>query len=263
MQSLQRGRMNTPLPPRLPWPPDFADVVIHTDVATRDSHVGYRAAKSGDVDAALTLAHDLLARAGIEQLRQLLDGTSALLLPVVADELLGYNAIPDAMAQVLGRLLDLPVVAGEIVQTNKVGHTRARTFQRLVTPASFAGEVHSGANYVLVDDHIGLGGTLANLRGFVEARGGRVTAITTLTESRSARAISLRPATLNMLWTLHGQALDDLWRSQFGYGIDCLTEVEALNLCRQQSVAGIEDFLAQAAIEVRRRGLASAVQDKA
>jgi len=245
---------------RLPWPADFPDVVIHTDVRTRDSHPGYKAAKAGDADAALTLASDLLSPDGITRLRGIISDRPALLLPVIADELTGFNAIPDAMAQMLGDELRLAVIAGEIVQTNKVGHTRAPAFQRLVTPATFEGPVQQGASYVLVDDHVGLGGTLANLRGHVEARGGAVIAITTLTESREARAISLRPATRNMLWERHGEALDDLWKSQFGYGIDCLTEVEALNLCRQQSVAAVEDFLAQAAVEARSRGIQAAVK---
>jgi len=52
----------------------------------------------------------------------------------------------------------------------------------LVASAIFDGEVQPGAAYVLVDDHIGLGGTLANLRGYGEVRGGSVIAITTLTE---------------------------------------------------------------------------------
>jgi hypothetical protein len=159
------------------------------------------------------------------------------------------------MAQVLGWITRHPVVAGEIVQTNKVGHTRAKTFQRLVTPPEFNGPVQPGGSYVLIDDHVGLGGTLANLRGHVEARGGRVIAMTTLTESREARRISLRPETLAVLRAGHGEELDQLWKSQFGYGIDCLTEVEAQNLCRQESIAAIEDFLAQAAVEARGRGL--------
>ncbi len=83
--------------------------------------------------------------------------------------------------------------------------------------------------------------------------------MTTLTESRAARTISLQPATRAVLWGKHGQALEHLWRAQFGYGIDCLAEVEAQNLCRQPSVAAIEDFLAQAAIEARGRGLHPAV----
>ncbi len=181
-------------------------------------------------------------------------------MPVIADEALGYNAIPDAMAQVLSRELGVAVASGEIVQTNKVGHTRARAFQRLVTPAVFDGPGIKGARYVLIDDHIGLGGTLANLRGHVEMGGGNVVAISTLTESREARRISLRPSTFDMLWKRHGQSLDSLWKSQFGHGLDCLTNVEAQILCRQPSVDTITDFLAQASVEARGRGLETAFE---
>lgn len=246
-------------PNRLPWPTAFADVIIHTDVRTRDAHPAYTAAKSGDAEAALELAISLLDADAVSILRDLIAGRSVLLLPVIADEAMGFNAIPDAMAQVLGRDLELPVASGVIVQTNKVGHTRARAFQRLVTPPAFAGPVKRGRNYVLVDDHVGLGGTLAHLRGHVDGNGGHVIAMTTLTESRDGRRISVRPETLAMLNERHGKALDQLWKDQFGYGLDCLTEVEAQNLCRQPSVAAIENFLAQAAIEARGRGLEPAV----
>jgi adenine/guanine phosphoribosyltransferase-like PRPP-binding protein len=247
---------------RVPWPPHFPNVVIHTDVRTRDAHRTYAAAKSGDPDAAFELAFDLLNDAAIEYLRDATADQDLLLLPVVAEEALGFNAIPDAMAQILARELDRPAIAGEIIQTNKVGHTRARTFQRLVTPATFAGPVQTGANYLLIDDHVGVGGTLANLRGHIEAGGGTVVGMTSLTESRNGREISLRSETLDMLWEKHGEALNQLWQVQFGYGIDCLTEVEAQNLCRQPSVDAIEDFLAQAAVEARRRGLEAAVGDE-
>lgn len=62
-----------------------------------------------------------------------------------------------------------------------------------------------------------------------------------------------------MLWNRHGEEPEQLWQDQFGYGIDCLTDIEAQNLCRQPSVAAIEDFLAQAAIEARGRSLDPAV----
>lgn len=246
---------------RFPWPPDFPDAVLHTDVRTRDAHPGYTAAKAGDADSALQLSIDLVSIVAVDRLRALLAGRGALLLPVVAEETFGFNAIPDALAQLLSRELQLPAIAGEIVQTNKVGHTRAKTFQRLVTPPEFAGHVEPGEDYILVDDHVGVGGTLANLRGHVEQGGGRVIGMTTLTESREGRRISLRPATRDMLWEKHGQPLDKFWQDQFDYGIDCLTQVEAENLCRQPSVAAIEDFLAQAAVEARRRGLEPAVGD--
>ena len=245
--------------PRVPWPPNFPDVVIHTTVQERDAVPEYLAAKSGDADAALTLALLLVSDAAVAELRDLIGGRAAILVPVVADETMGFNAIPDALAQVLARELDSPVASGAIVQTNMVGHTRARSFQRLVTPAEFDGPVETGRAYLLVDDHVGLGGTLANLRGYICGKGGQVIGLTTLTESRDARTICLQPGTRAMLWDKHGQALDHLWQAEFGYGIDCLTEVEAQNLCRQPSVAAIEDFLAQAAVEARGRGLDPAV----
>lgn len=245
---------------RSPWPPGFPDVIVHTSVKERDAHPGYAAAKAGDPDAAFELAFDLLNDAAVAHLADTWALPGTLLLPVVADETLGFNAIPDAMAQILSRELGLNVVEnGVIVQSNKVGHTRAKTFQRLVTPAEFAGPVIPGATYILVDDHVGIGGTLANLRGHVLAGGGLVTGMTALTESRDGRQISLRPATLHMLREKHGEALDQLWKDQFDYAVDSLTELEGQVLCRQQSVDAIQDFLAQAAVEARRRGLETAV----
>lgn len=244
---------------RTPWPHDFPDVLIHTTVAGRDAHPGYTAAKSGDADAAFELAFDLLDGAAVCRVAELIAGRPVLLLPVVADETLGFNAIPDAMATILARELDLNSVSGSIVQSNKVGHTRARTFQRLVTPAEFTGPVEPGAFYLLVDDHVGLGGTLANFRGYLEGFGAEVIGMTCLTESHDGRRIALRPATQNLLWDKHGQALDQYWQDQFGYGLDCLTDVEGANLCRQPSLERIQDFLAQAAVEARSRGLEPAV----
>ena len=246
-------------PPRVAWQSNFPDVVIHTTVKRRDAHPGYAEAKAGDPSAALALSLALVSADAVADLKRLVRGKRTRLIPVVADETHGFNAIPDALAQVLARKLGLKAERGGIVQSNKVGHTRAPSFQRMVTPAEFLGPVRRGSNYLLVDDHVGLGGTLANLRGYIEARGGKIVGMTTLTESRDARTICLQEATRAMLWKKHGKALDTLWEAEFGYGIDCLTDIEAQNLCRQRSVAAIEDFLAQAAVEARGRGLEPSV----
>jgi hypothetical protein len=44
---------------------------------------------------------------------------------------------------------------------------------RLATPPAFTGSIEQGKDYLLIDDHVGLGGTLANLRGYIETQGGR------------------------------------------------------------------------------------------
>ena len=58
----------------MPWPAGFPDVVVHTTVAVRDAHPAYGAAKSGDAEAALRLASDLLNREAIERLRPMVAG---------------------------------------------------------------------------------------------------------------------------------------------------------------------------------------------
>jgi hypothetical protein len=240
--------------PRTPWPPIFPDVAVHCALSERDGHADFAAAKSGDRAAALRLAIDLIS----DQIADRLDidwGMHAILLPVAALEVSGFNAIPDAMAQVLAQKAGLPVMNGQIGQLNRVGHTRASGWHRLVTPALFRGPVERGRDYILVDDHIGLGGTMANLRGHVEAGGGRVVAMTTLTESREARTIAVRPDTLNVLRMRHGQDLEDFWRAVFGHGLDCLTNVEAAYLARQLSFDAIRVRMAEAAEQARRRGL--------
>jgi hypothetical protein len=88
-----------------------------------------------------------------------------------------------------------------------------------------------------------------------ELRGGRIIGMTTLTESRDARHISLRTETLSVLSARHGEELDIFWKAQFGHGIDCPIEVEARILRRQPSFVAIQDFLAPAAVEACSRGL--------
>lgn len=78
----------------------------------------------------------------------------------------GVNAIPTALAELLGERLGLAAETG-IVQTNVVSHTGADGWGRLARQAAFDGAVEPGCEYILVDDFVGQGGTLANLRGHI------------------------------------------------------------------------------------------------
>jgi hypothetical protein len=158
------------------------------------------------------------------------------------------------MAQALASRLGLWAVAGRVVQSTKVGHTKASGWHRLVTPPLLAGDVAAGADYLLVDDHVGFGGTLANLRGFVEHHGGHVIGMTTLTETREARHIAVRNEVLEVPDKKHGDELKQFWRAEFGHGTECLTNIEAGYLCRVESVAAIKDRMAEAAESARRQG---------
>ena len=61
-----------------------------------------------------------------------------------------------------------------VVQAARVGHTQASTEKRLATPPKFVGVVHPGKSYIVVDDVLTSGSTVANLRHYIESKGGKV-----------------------------------------------------------------------------------------
>jgi hypothetical protein len=248
--------MTTHLPPRVPWPADFPQVIVHGEEKARDAHPSYLAAKAGDAASAFALAFDLLSDDQIETIGKICKDNDAWLLPISADEAFGFNAIPDAMGAMISIRAHVPLEEeGKIVQSNKVSHTRAPGFQRIVTPAEFQGKVTPGRAYFLVDDHAGFGGTLANLRGYIMQQGGHVVGCTTLTASPDSTKLPISKLTLDMIYTVLGDGIDEFWKSRFGHGIDCLTHRESLVVARQRSLVGLETILAKAAAEVDARNL--------
>lgn len=227
--------MSDPLPVRVAWR-SFPDVAIHATESAVKQHPLYAAAKAGDVQAAFALVDDTLSRNATDSLLTRLARVLNLRwLPVIAEEAFGVNRIPLAVAEALAARLG-GTVDSAIGQSNTVGHTGASGWHRLAFPALFRGTVDERAHYVLVDDFVGQGGTLANLRGYVELNGGIVEAATTLTGQARSAVLRVSPGTLVALQSRHGTELENLWRSWFGYDLDALTESEARYLLRAENI---------------------------
>ena len=207
-------------------------------------HPLYSSAKEGNALSAEGLVEDVLASADLVGLRLLIGASHPFLLPVHAVEAQGMNVIPRVFARALSKLLAVPVFSS-VIQTNRVSHTGASGYHRLAFPAVFDGELLP-ADYLLVDDFIGQGGTLANLRGFVETKDGRVIGGTALAgKAYSAKLRPDRPAVLE-LRRKHGEQLEK-WRSAtFGYGFERLTQSEARYLTRVDDAHAIPERLALA-----------------
>jgi hypothetical protein len=171
-----------------------------------------------------------------------------MVVPVHALESQGYNRIPAAFAELLAERLGLEVEEG-IVQANVVNHTGATGWERMVRPAAFDGPVTPEADYLLVDDFVGQGGTLANLRGYLMHGGGRVLAATTLTGRADSATLALQQATLAALRNKHGESIENWWQGTFGYRFDCLTESEARYLVRVEDADTIRARLLAAGSE--------------
>ena len=98
----------------------------------------------------------------------------------------------------------------------------------------------------MVDDFIGQGGTLANLRGWIESRGGRVVGAVALTGKFYSAKLSPTQEQLRELRERHGPDFEKWWREHFGHAFDCLTQSEARYLARSPDVDTIRDRLAAA-----------------
>lgn len=153
------------------------------------------------------------------------------------------NAIPEALADELGRQLGWPVDS-EIVQSNIVAHTGAGGFERLARQASFDGGINPGFSYLLVDDFVRMGGTLANLRGYIHAHGGNALAAVALTGKPYSARLALSLKQLEELRERHGQTAEHWWRERFGHAFDALTESEARYLARTPGFERIRDQIA-------------------
>ena len=243
------------LPPRVAWR-DFPDAVLLADETRTKRHPAYSAAKAGDTAAATNLVHALVDETGISAVRRLLGTVEAvqpLLVSAHAYERDGFNAIPAALARLLSERLGAPFDT-VVVQTNVVGHTGASGYGRLARQAVFGGEVEQDREYVMVDDFIGQGGTLANLRGWIEKQGGTVVGAVGLTGKPYSAKLNPSEEQLHELQQKHGPDFEKWWREHFSHAFDCLTQSEARYLARSPDADTIRDRLAAAECEGGVRG---------
>jgi hypothetical protein len=216
---------STPKPSRTPWH-DLPPVVLHSTESSVKKHAFYGAAKSGSGQAAAELVRQLASPVATETLRNLIGEQRPILVSAHAQEAQGINAIPEALANQLGADLGLDVASG-VIQNNIVMHTGAGGFERLARQASFEGPIVPGREYLMVDDFVGQGGTLANLKGHIEINGGHVIAATSLTGKDYSAILTPAIDQLAALRAKHGRELEDWWRGRFGHGFDELTQSEA------------------------------------
>lgn len=246
-------------PARAAWGEGFPNVVVqrYGKVSELRAHPDYAAAKKGDAEAATRVVRDMLRDRALERIRQALGdrkpvpphgagsvGTPPVVVAVKPADPEGRNALPQAYAAALGQRLGLTVDAG-IVQTNRTGHTDSAANHRIVRRALFDGPVEPGRDYLIVDDHVTLGSTLADLKAYIEAKGGRVVLAGTLTASPMSHRLAPDAGRLDRLRAKLGAA-EPWFKERFGYGFEGLTRSEAWHLLRFDSAEALQKGLARA-----------------
>ena len=232
---------------RAPWR-DFPPVVRNGGLGSLKNEPEYAAAKGGDDIAAGHLVNKLLKEETVRQFRAMIGDRKPVIVSILATESAGQNKIPLAMAQALGRRLDLPVDTN-IRQINKVSRTGSGIDHRFAFQPVFDGQVDAGRDYLIVDDTLAVGGTVAALRGYIENRGGHVVGAGVMTAHEGALNLPVKQAMIDGITRKHGYAMDNYWKEEFGYGIDQLTQGEAGHLRSAENVDRIRDRINDARLQ--------------
>ncbi len=219
---------------------------------TLKRHADYKAAKGGDIGAAVRLVSDLVKPESIEAARAKF-GDDVAYLPVMALEASGKNQIPNALARHYVEQAGGMLATG-ILQTNKAYHTGADAMERLIARSEFGGKVVAGQKYVLVDDVSTMGGTLADLASYIQSQGGVVSGAVLLTNASRSGNITPDAKIVRSLEVRHGQAIREL----FGVEPSALTSDEAQYLIGFRTTDELRTRAASASAERSRRILSKA-----
>lgn len=167
---------------------DFPNVITHTSSTKIKNHPLFESAKNGDLFSCARLVSDLLKVDRVDKLKELYP--NAIIVPVMGIED-NKNKIPLAMARAINRLTGLEVET-RITKNNLTQHTNKGALERFLSRASFEGVVQKEKDYIIVDDVVTQGGSLNELRNFIQENGGRVVAASTLGYTQFATELTIK-----------------------------------------------------------------------
>lgn len=181
----------------------------------------FKAAKAGDVDAAIRFVERQVSAASIEQARNAF-GADVVFAAPLAMERAGPNAIPRTVAEYYAAKLGA-TTDRSLIQSNKAYHTGAEMMERLVSPPTFEGNVQAGKRYVIVDDVVTSGNTVAHLADYIQRLGGEVAGVVAVANaSRSGQLVPLQRVTQRI-----ERRFGDVIRQEFKIDPAALTADEA------------------------------------
>ena len=98
---------------------------------------------------------------------------------------------------------------------------------------------------MIVDDTLIQGGTVASLRGYINNRGGKVIGVAVLSAKEHSLQLAPTPEILHNINHKFGEELNEYWQKEFNYGINQLTNSEAVVLSKGNDFVSIRNRIAQ------------------
>lgn len=151
------------------------------------------------------------------------------------------NALAAAAAQKLADHFGLQI-AKNITETDCAPRKKMKPSDKLLNLPVFRGPIEEGRSYIIVDDMINSGGTIAQLRSYILQNGGKMAfACTLATRTGNHHLLSNDLYRINMVEQALGPALCDQLESLTGLSLNTLTRKETCLLLERKVQ---EDILA-------------------
>jgi hypothetical protein len=234
-----------------PWPSDFQKATISTSVSAVTSHRDFDMAKAGDLSAARRLVRDLIKPERLDTLAKA--HPNAVVVPVAEKEETGHNAIPRALAEELA--LRGLALGRDVYQKSSAKRKGKNAVERLLLRKVFDGPVKP-SEYILVDDILTQGGTIHELRHFIDNNGGKSVAVLAMAQSSAGNIIAPRKPTLDKVLAHHDRRELEriLWEYNVAGSLEALTESEANAIARFSTTERFRNSIVEAANELMGRG---------
>ena len=240
------------------WPPEFPKVMRFVEpknpkTALEDRPWGilaqnpdYQAAKRlGDTAAAARLVKYFLdtPKNNAQLLTLQNKFPNAIIVPIHAEDNKSRNRIPTALAEYIAIKTGLEIDTN-IIQITDVHRTGSGNGYRFAFRPEFDGIVQKDRNYLIVDDVFTLGGTINEMRFFIDRNGGHTVQAIAMALGGHGEDIALRPSTLKTLLDRHGEKSVKSFMEElnlYDSNYKNLTDPEAYTLCRVPSLDAARD----------------------
>lgn len=202
---------------------------------------GYKDAKyHGDIKAGRQIVEKFLTEDVLADIHTLTKSRAPLIVAPSVMSKGQHNILPISLAHHIATHLNL-TVNKQIFQRKGDHRTGQGGIDRLYNQPCFYGNVHKDRDYLLVDDVVTLGGTVAGLRSYIENNGGNVLGTVALAHSFRKNAdyevyrlhsgatmtnLAITPDLEQGVRQRLGNTLTGLFRGRFGFGTGSLTAFE-------------------------------------
>jgi adenine/guanine phosphoribosyltransferase-like PRPP-binding protein len=211
-----------------PWGESAPDVIGYTSIGFLKRCNGYEAAKKGDLASAKRVVESCTCKKMLN-IRQLYP--DAVVLPVITG-----NSLPVALALHIGLPICHSVLCLKTMQRKSLS-----AMQRILYKPVFCGCIQAGMSYILVDDVVTQGGTIAALWQFVAQAGGSISAVVALAYDRGSKTIRPAAEKEQQLDMQFGHFLSELLeRYDTAFAPNCLTNSQIQYLLKYSQTESMQ-----------------------